>query len=360
MRYTSYKMKSAEMNKTLLLILAFILGFVSGPASAAPQTQPRIEKGWFYFDDPIKKEEVAEDKAPPDATPIRELPKELPPPPKEQKCKKRETWVPECGFVNPGADFDFQAKQRDALMQRMSVANNDPKAVEDFQYYMRWVLERTSEVTNLWWYNMVQNPELDPTVKAPVSAFGLRLMTDVKNGKDNELFALVKQEGGAFVYFSRTDCEFCHHMKDTLMRVSRDTGVAVRNASLDSTCMPGFEEGCIAGEKAVSAAQALQVRTVPSLFLYVQPNTWLRVATGVSDVESIKARTSQFFAAYRNALLTNTENGFKGRASVNFGDTSPDGTAKGVAGSGDTMQAPREEDIKSLLNMSAGTSNYTK
>lgn len=336
----------------MLLAAAVLLPASYSHASQSSATAPsssKIERGWFYFDDPVKKK--TEEVEPPDAQSIREFPKELPPPPKEERCKKKETWSAECGFVNPGNDFDFQAKQRDTLMQRMSVSNNDPKAVEDFQYYMRWVLERTSEVTNLWWYNMVQNPELDPTVKAPVSAFGLRLMTDVRNGKDKEVYALIKQEGGAFVYFSRTDCQFCHQMQDTINRVGYDTGVPIRNASLDNTCMPGFEEGCLTAPHTIAAAQALQVRTVPSLFLYVPPNTWLRVATGVSDVGTIKARTGQFFAAYRNALLTSTENGIKGRAPVNFGNLELDGTSKGVDAEvgQSTMRAPNEEDIKSLL-----------
>lgn len=321
------------------------------PASGAPAPVSdltggiRPERGWFYFEsDPKPPEPEAPAAKPP-------MPTELPPPPKEEKCKKKDTWSPDCGFVNPGEDFQFQEKQRDALMQRMSVAKNDPKAVEAFQYYMRWVLERTAETTNLWWYNMVQNPDLDPNVSSPVSAFGLRLMTEVQRGKDKEIFELVKSEGGFFVYFSRTDCSFCHQMEDVLKNLSRETGLEVRNASLDERCMPGFQVGCMAAPATITPAQMLQVSTVPAVFLYIKPNTWLRVSTGVVDVQSMVTRTVQFFSAYRSALLKGVDNSSGGKPSVDFSDIDATGNGKGATaeGSGQEIKLPSEADIAKML-----------
>lgn len=338
--------------KKFLLLLAFALSAGAALAQQSPQSASDLngdgkpEKGWFFFEDPPKP--VEEEPAPP---PKAEFPSKLPPPPKEKKCVDKASWSPECGFVDPGTDFEFQAKQRDALMERMSVQRNDPKAVEAFQYYMRWVLERTAETTNLWWYNMVQNPDLDPNVRAPVSAFGLRLMTDVQRGHEKEIFDLVKAEGGFFVYFSRSDCVFCHQMKDVLSALSRRTGLVVRNASLDTTCMPGFEEGCMKAPETEAPARSLQVSTVPTVFLYVQPNTWIRVATGVVDAESMVTRTAQFFSAYRSALLSGVENGQGGRPSVNFSDVDPSGVGKGVdlQGTDKEVKLPDEGEIARML-----------
>lgn len=336
--------------KRLLGLLA-ILTLAASPAFAQGKsdlnTGPKPERGWFFFEDPPKKVEPEFEPAPPKPT----LPSELPPPPKEEKCTKKETWTPECGFVNPGDDFEFQSKQRDTLMQRMSMSQNDPKAVEDFQYYMRWVLERTAETTNLWWYNMVQNPDLDPSVSSPVSTFGLRLMTEVQQGKDKEIFDLVKSEGGFFVYFSRTDCVFCHQMGDVLRLLSSRTGLQVRNASLDEKCMPGFADGCMVAPTTHVPAQMLQVSTVPTVFLYIKPNTWLRISTGVVDLESILTRTVQFFSAYRSALLNGVDNGHGGRPAVDFSENQATGLGKGVAGAkaGAPVSLPSEDDIARML-----------
>jgi len=309
--------------------------------------EAKPEKGWF-FNDELKKQEPEEEEA---EAPKAKMPTELPKPPKDERCKKKETWSAECGFVHPGQDFDFQSKQRDALLQQMTMSNNDPKAVEAFQYYMRFVLERTSEVTNLWWYNMVQNPELDPTVTAPVSAFGLRLMTDVQRGKDKEIFDLIKEEGGMYVVFTRSDCTYCHQMVEPLRMLSSRTKLPIRNASLDNKCLAAFTEGCMTAPGSLQPAEALQVTTVPSVFLYVKPNTWLRVGTGIADTESMATRTSQFFSAYRNALLKGVENGQNGRPSVDFGGITPTGTAEGVAGtkSNGQITPPNEADIARML-----------
>lgn len=331
-----------------LMLVGLSTAFAAGNgAKTEGLTSEQPEKGWFFFEDPPKP------KAPeptPEA-PKPALPKELPPPPKEARCAKKDSWSPDCGFVNPGKDFDFQAKQRDALLQQMSVSNNDPKAVEAFQYYMRWVLERTSEVTNLWWYNMVQNPELDPTVTAPVSTFGLRLMTDVRNGRDKEIFDLIKEEGGMLVVFTRSDCNYCHQFVEPLKRLSERTGLPVRNASLDAQCLKAFEQGCMTAPESLRPAQALQVSVVPSVFLYVKPNTWLRIATGVVDTESMQTRVVQFFSAYRNALLKGVENGQNGRASVDFNGIDPSGTAPGVPGakSNGQVRMPDDADIAKML-----------
>lgn len=303
------------------------------------------ERGWFYFE----KTPVPEDAPPPETA---TAPK-TPPPPKEDKCKKKETWTVDCGFVNPGADFQFQAKQRDELMERMSVAKNDPKAVEAFQYYMRYVIERTSEVTNNWWYNMVQNPELDPSVAQPISAFGIRLMTEAQQGKDKEVFSLIKSEGGFLVYFTRSDCNFCHQMADSVVQLSQKTGLTVRNAALDDKCLPQFLEGCITAPRSTRPAEYLQVTTVPSVFLYIPPKTWIRVATGVVDVQSMLTRTSQFFAAYRSALLNGVENGGGGRASVDFSTTEVNGASKGVTVQKptDSVPLPDQAEISKMLGI---------
>jgi hypothetical protein len=342
------------MHRLLCTLLLAIVAAVPAHAQTKPSTATsgsevsRPERGWFFFDDPVvpKEEPKSEFKS--------QIPSAPPPPPKEERCKKKESWSVDCGFVNPGEDFQFQSKQRDALMERMSVAKNDLKAVEAFQYYMRYVIDRTSEVTNNWWYNMVQNPNLDPNVSNPVSSFGIRLMTEVKQGRDKEVFDLIRAEGGFLVYFTRSDCMFCHQMSPTVQMLSKKTGLEVRNAALDDKCMPEFLTGCVKAPASTGPAQMLQVATVPTVFLHVPPNTWLRIATGVVDLESTVARTSQFFAAYRAALVSGVENGGNGRPSVDFTGAEPDGSSRGVSGASAEggITPPTQDEVLKMLGAS--------
>lgn len=338
-----------NMRRCLSVIFLVFLLPLRLYAQATPSTDlaggARPERGWFYFESkpPAPEDEKSEFKP--------QLPPNAPQPPKEEKCAKKETWTPDCGFVHPGDDFQFQAKQRDALMERMSVAKNDPKAVEAFQYYMRYVIERTSEVTNNWWYNMTQNPDLDPNVSNPVSSFGIRLMTEVGLGKDREVFDLIKSEGGYLIYFTRSDCGFCHQMADIVKKLSKKTGLEVRNASLDTKCIPQFEAGCVKAPASLIPAQMLQVSTVPTIFLHIPDKTWIRIGTGVVDMESMVARTSQFFSAYRAALVSGVDNGQKGRASVDFAGAELKGSSKGLeaANAGGERTPPTQADISKML-----------
>jgi conjugal transfer pilus assembly protein TraF len=309
------------------------------------------ERGWFFYErdeSPEPREPIQEEEEP-----LR--PQKEPEPTKEEKCSKKETWTVDCGFVDPGKDFDFQAKQRDALLQAMSMSKNDPQAVENFQYYMKWLMERSIEVANLWQYNLAQNPELDANVKSPINSFGLRLMTEVRDDSEESILNALKKEGAFLVYFSRYDCAFCHAMTSMLDMLQDKTGLEIWNTALDEQCMPSFQERCRSGQKAVMTAQALQVSIVPTLFLYVpgakaESDTWIRIATGVTDYSTMRGRIVSFFTAYRTALLKGVANGGPNRAPVDFSGIEPTGAAIGVSPAGTTgPRLPTEEEIKKLL-----------
>lgn len=333
-----------------LLPLVLLLGGGTAFAQEVQKVNPsdalqqKAERGWFFYEDPVKPKAPVKKKEP-----EKQAAKQDPEAPKEDACQKAETWTAKCGFVDPGKDFNFQAKQRDALLENMTMSQNDPKAVEAFQYYMKWVMGRATEVANLWYYNMVQNPELDANVSQPVSAYGLRLMTDVKKGHAEEIFGALKKEDAMLVYFTRSDCQFCHDMAPNVRRISTKTGLPVWNAALDENCLPGFELACRTRKVVEKPAQALQVTIVPTLFLHVPPNTWMRLSTGVTDDESVLARTVSFFSAYRTALLKGVNNGSDGRPSVDFSaEDKVSGTAPGVAPA-KAPRAPSEAEVMKLL-----------
>jgi conjugal transfer pilus assembly protein TraF len=341
-----------------ILLLAAVCAALASPvfaqSTADTSTQPvdgmqqKADKGWFFYEDPPKVVETPA--SAPEAPAPPQQAQETKPKEKTDKCSVASTWTPDCGFVNPGRDFDFQSKERDALMQNMVMSNNDPKAVEQFQYYMKWMMSRAVEVTNLWQYNMTQNPDLDPSVRAPVSTFGLRLMTEVQANHQQDIFRAIKEEDGMLVYFSRSDCDFCHSMSHIVQDIANKTGLQIWNASLDNTCLPEFAANCRTAADTLQPAQLLQVTTVPTLFLYIGPNTWIRLSTGVVDEASITSRLVDFFSAYRNAMLKGVKNSEDGRPSVDFSDISATGAASGVQGTKDgKVKAPTDDDVARLL-----------
>ncbi len=285
------------------------------------------EKGWFFYQHPP----TVASRKPPAGGKAHAVE-----PPPSPKCSSMSTWTASCGFIDPGTSFAFQAKERDALLKRMVMSHDDPAAVQAFQYYMKWVTDRAIDAANLWQYNLVQNPSLDPSVRMPFNALGLKLMTDVKDSTAASLYEALRSQKAFLVYFSRYDCEFCQAMDNILTYMSQDHGIEVWNTPIDGKCMPGFEKHCYTGRKAVLAAEALKVRIVPTVFLYVPggkpaQDLWMRLSTGLTDEQTLSGRVVSFFTAYRRALLEGVHNGVAGAPSVDFSAEPTSGIAPGIS-----------------------------
>ena len=319
----------------------------AGGVGGAQAHQSNPEKGWFFYQHgPLLP-------VPPKLIPPP--PVHLPTKPVAPKCSTMRTWTAMCGFVNPGTNFAFQAKERDALLERMSMSPNNRAAVQAAQYYMRWVTGRAIEAANIWQYNLVQNPSLDPTVRMPFSQLGLQLMTSVKSARSKSIYGVLKREKAFLVYFSRYNCQFCQAMDRILLYMREDHGITVWNTPIDGKCMPNFKHHCYPGRKAVLAAEALRVRIVPTVFLYVPGSTtaqdlWMRVSTGFTDEKTLSGRIVSFFTAYRRALLEGVHNGIDGTPSVDFSSKPASGVAPGVPGPGHRAAAlPTAAEVRGIL-----------
>lgn len=297
------------------------------------------KQGWFWYIDPEKEKKdkpkppapvqpPKQEEAKP-AGPVVVIPRTKPEAPKKDirelteaeklvVCGSKDTWEAACGFIDPGNDFEFQAKQRDALLQMMSLTPENPEAVEAAQRYMKWVVGKASMAANMWYFNMVQNPDLDPTVKNPISEVGLALASRVVQASQFEYFKLIKEEGGVLFFFTRNDCVYCHDQSPYARRVAHTMGLRMVNIPLDGVCLPDFKnEDCGDNVKPEQAA-ILDVKTVPAIYLYVPSNTWIRLGTGVVTDSTILANTVNFFSAYRAAMLQGLDNGKGTRPSVTF------------------------------------------
>ena len=171
---------------TLLLMLALLIT-LNSTAIAQPSedrgqacldsNNPR-ECGWFWghLDDDEEEEEPEE---PPVEMPMIKTPEE------ELVCTDPDQWEPSCGFVDPEGSFEFQAKQRDMLLNQSVMNPNNPETVEAFQRYMRWTVNQAITMSRMWEWNQIQNQDLNPLVHSPVSSFGLRAASRARDGKRN-------------------------------------------------------------------------------------------------------------------------------------------------------------------------------
>jgi len=272
------------------------------PALACLNSNQPGECGWFWGyipEDEVVVEPEEEEETPPDEIVIDVVV------PLEVDCQDPEQWNASCGFVDPDGDFDFQSKQRDVLLQQAVMTPNDPESVAAFQRYMRWAVDQALVMSRMWEWNQWQDQELNPLVHSPVSSFGLRAASRVRQGQRNEVIDEIKAQGGFLVWFTRESCPFCHDMQRAMRDIQRETGLEIYNAPLDGECMPifeGLDSLCENTGLTIEAARHLGIQAVPDLWLHLpEDDLWFRISSGVEASRRIVARLEVFFGGIQRA-----------------------------------------------------------
>lgn len=285
-----------------------------------------IECGWHYgYIDPFGELETpkeivtppVKEKAPePESEPEQQEPKE-----KKERCTKMSNWDESCGFIDPGTDYEFQSKQRDIFLQGLLMKSGDPEAVKNMQKYQRWMINKAVEASKVWEFNLVQDPTLSASTKAPVASYAIHAATQIRENTTAGVINEVNQQGGYYVWFTRSDCQFCHHQLKMVNKLSLKGSLKIRNVSLDEECMPGYEEDCIRAPISIVPAKELGVQIVPSFFLYLpKDDTWIRVSNGLESLNTINTRVKNFFLAIKSAAINGTNNGSGTTPSVDFSE----------------------------------------
>ncbi len=306
------------MNKNLIAIaltLSFALPTCAFAASnPAEALAPLGSEGyWFYKQKEappkvirVKPEEKPKPKAP---ETIVEKPPEKP---KTDPCQDEETWTADCGFVTPKS-FAMQSKERDALLQNMVMNPGNPDAVKAVQKYTQWIIQQSTYAAQVWQYNTIQDPSINAQAEAPISQFGLQMASSLQTGKRADVWAQIKEYGGFLVLFTKESCDYCHSQLYAVQLLARDTKLPLYDASLEGKCLDTFSgEFCVPPERSIPPAQVLQVKTVPSVFLYMPDNTWIRVSIGLTDTASMEERLYNFFIAWKIASTSGKQTGTTG------------------------------------------------
>jgi conjugal transfer pilus assembly protein TraF len=247
-------------------------------------------------------------------------------------CRSETAWTAHCGFLKPKT-FAFQSKERDALLHRMVMRPGNPKAVAAFQYYIRWVVDQSIYAAQVWQYNRLRNTKLNPDAYSPISRYGLQLAAGIQTRGRGAVWAALKRWGAFLVVFTKQSCEWCHAQAFPLEAVRADTELTIYDASLQGKCLkafsgptpangqPGKPAGrsrndatslCSPPARSMRPAQVLHVSVVPTVFLWLPKNLWIRVGAGLTTTDDIETRIYNFFVAWRTAAATGHETGHTG------------------------------------------------
>ncbi len=281
------------------------------------------------------------------------------------RCRSEIAWAADCGFLRPKT-FAFQSKERDALLHRMVMHPGNPKAVAAFQYYIRWVVDQSIYAAQVWQYNRLRNTKLNPDAYSPISRYGLQLAAGIQTRGRRAVWAALKRWGAFLVVFTKQSCEYCYAQAFPLEAVGADTGLTIYDASLQGKCLKAFSgpapanggqahgrpsrsasrprdnatSRCSPPARSIRPAQVLHVSVVPTVFLWLPKNLWIRVGAGLTTTDDIETRIYNFFVAWRTAAATGHETGHTG-LDLNPRDAPPTIGALRKILSG-SLRAPRE------------------
>ncbi len=290
--------------KRFLYLLFFVLPvssvFAAGGVNGV--TTPYIDddrpdRGWFFYEiyPEVKKEKI-----------LTEMPPEQQPSNKVEECMHRDHWTPECGFVIPRS-IEFTERQYKELSANMALNANNTEAVFEFQRFNKWVVDQAVTLSNTWAYNSAQNPEELGSGGMAVSNFGRRILGSVNRAKRQDLFESLA-ETSTLYYFTRSDCVYCVEMVPVVNDIQRETGMNIWNVSLDEMVIEGFENN-VAAPESLPVAEMLGIEMVPTLFIHMPPDQWIRVTTGIDTTDMVLSRIVNFVEAYRSALLKGMSEG---------------------------------------------------
>ncbi len=233
------------------------------------------------------------------------VPVHAPAPPKQLKpntCAHTATWTPACGFIIPHS-FAFQSKERDALMHSMVMHPGNMRAVKAMQRYTRWVVDQAVEASRVWQYNTVQDPALNAAAHSPISAYGLRLAFSTHALNEAGAWKAIRRFHGVLILFTKSTCDYCAAEVPPMQGFERATGLEIWQASLKGHCDQAFAKRCVPPAGTLLPAQMLHVSVVPTLFLYLPKNVWIRVFAGLTTTQTAEDNLYNFFVAWREASI---------------------------------------------------------
>ncbi len=233
-----------------------------------------------------------------------------------QNCLNSIKWTVDCGFIDPTKlrlnkeeTFLFEQKEYKALLHNFSMGPNDHHAVLQWQKFNDWAIGQAMTAAYSSEFNIAQHPELDSTIAHPFSQFANLIMKNVDDVMREDFFNMLSKTS-ILVFFTRSNCNFCHHQADIIHILEEKTHIPVWNASLDTNYLPNFNRHLLA-PTTLLPAKYLHISTVPTLFLYLAPQGgsnsqehWIRLSTGLTSEDIIENRILQFSKNYRRGLLS--------------------------------------------------------
>jgi len=158
--------------------------------------------------------------------------------------------------------------------------------IKDYMAYQQTILDRSGAFADQWRRVLWKTPELDYTLKRPVSKVAKETWTDNRNSDIASTIRNINERYGVFFLF-RSDCHFCHRYSPILKAFQQKYGITIMPISMDGGGLP--EWGKFAVNNGQIQKMGVEITSVPATILFdKQTRQMIPVGFGVlshSDLE---------------------------------------------------------------------------
>ena len=173
-------------------------------------------------------------------------------------------------------------------LKAKAVLDPSPDNIRAYIAFQQQQLERASLFAQSWQRTIWQHPELDYTLKRPVSSVAKQAWLDERKQRTEAALASLPERYGVFFFF-QGDCGYCHAYSPILKRFAERHGLHVMAVSIDGGRLPDWPDAV--RDRGQAAAFGVKGQGVPATLLYDNhTQNVLPIGFGVLTEQQLAAR----------------------------------------------------------------------
>lgn len=227
-------MRHGRKGNIIGIIIALLIFLLSCYEARSAFLEKKAE-GWHWYEDRLKKKEDSKEPSRPDPTD----------PEAQLKTFKQEI-----------------SKAKAKALMEPSYHN-----VRVYMLLQKEMMDKATHFASRWKEVLYTSPDLDYTIKHPVSQAARHVYLDLEKQKTEQAIHELSKTHGLFFFYSGA-CAYCHKFAPIVKSFSEKYGWQVLAISMDGSALPEFPEH----QNDNGTAQNLGVQVLPSL-LAVEPST---------------------------------------------------------------------------------------
>lgn len=147
----------------------------------------------------------------------------------------------------------------------LAILKPTPENLASYMAYQQEQVERASVFSDQWRRVLLDQPELDYTIRRPVSTLGKRVWQDTRREDTRRLLTSLNDRYGLFFFYT-SNCAYCVAYSPILKAFATQYGIHVQAVSLDGGRLPEWPEAMVDSGQAMRLG--LLDKPVPATLLF--------------------------------------------------------------------------------------------